>query len=364
MFFRKKPEPKLELTFKERVERFWRDFSEVSDRFLATINDGRCADLESETSSLVRAMMNSEGWVYGPGLLPGSHSLTITAEGSAYGRRLTQYWVDQAPQLKGWNFHPSRQPHADIHKASIVIAGESYKPLQFWLTPDIDEDRELINLKIWSPAFLSLSEKARWQPLFLLLDEALGEDLVTFRLGGIEIREDGLAESMPLSELRAFVEETERRRGWSPLGVEKMSAYEFENPSNQYPRADIIAGHTSQRRLWRDYLAGDGEMNDPLEGTGATYYFLRIPTESLPDRSLTAERFRLEELFEAELKTSADGLCIGGGGGHQYGYIDFLLFDGKRSIDRVLGILRSDGVIKEATLHRFAGKPAAVVAKL
>ncbi|MDB6078216.1 MAG: Tetratricopeptide repeat protein [Akkermansiaceae bacterium] len=364
MFFRKKIEPKLELTFKERVGLFWRNFSTVSDRLLAAVRERRSEELDAETSSLVFALSPSLAWVYGPGSSSEGRSLTVSSEGCAHRRLLTQYWVDHAPVLAGWDFFPSRQPSEDVSGFRIQIGGEAYTPLQFWITPEVDEENEVVHLVAWSPAFLSLESKDRWQILFLWLDEVLGEDHVSNRLGKIDIRDDALGPSFPLTELKSYIEETEAKQGWKAPGSGQFTGYSFEETSDAFLRADMIAGHTSQRLLWRDYIEGEGKMDDPLAGSGAAYYFLRIPNGSLPDGKQTDERFRLEELLEAELKTSADGLCLGGGGGRKYGYIDFLLFDGPRSVDRVLQILRADGAVKKATLHRFAGDPAKVIASL
>ena len=97
---------KKEVTFKTKVDKFWRWFSKNAARFKDVIDDDRCGDLLDETSKAVNAL-GDFGWCYGPGKEEGRHAFTLTPEGIRDRQYLTQYWISRCPDIPDWclSFH-------------------------------------------------------------------------------------------------------------------------------------------------------------------------------------------------------------------------------------------------------------------
>lgn len=138
--FKRRPKP-ASLTFKARVEAFWDWYAQVADRFYQTIEAKRCTDLTGEVSQKVDELLPGFAWVFGPGENDG-HSFTLSGEGDLHRQLLTQYWVSRAPTLTGWTFYPARQP-GRIDGIRMEIEGQSFDPMEFWLTPTINRKHPL-----------------------------------------------------------------------------------------------------------------------------------------------------------------------------------------------------------------------------
>jgi hypothetical protein len=135
--FKPKPKP-APLTLKERVAEFWKWFSANAERFYATIEDKKCAELQPETTEAMKKWMGDMSWVYGPGENKTGHSLTLTGEGFLPKQFVAEYWASRAPKLKGWTFYSSRQPsEADGwgFKIHLRDSNEDFKPIEFWVIP-------------------------------------------------------------------------------------------------------------------------------------------------------------------------------------------------------------------------------------
>ena len=163
----------IDKTYKTRVSEFWDWFSENAVSFKQVIDQGRCAELVDETSDHVSALAPHLAWVYGPGLQPGRHSLTITGEGVRHQQFLTRYWAESAPEIPDWDFFPARRPSLDAAQYGINIGDHNYTVDKMWLVPVTDEEEQVIHIRVWHPEFSEVPEEARLRVLFLLLDEVL-----------------------------------------------------------------------------------------------------------------------------------------------------------------------------------------------
>ena len=109
-FFKRSQPKKEELTFKNRVQNFWRWYAEVAPRFYQTIEAKDCPSLAGEVSTKVNEMLPGFAWVFGPGANGNGHSFTLSGEGDIHRQLLTMFWRSQAPEISGWTFYHARQP--------------------------------------------------------------------------------------------------------------------------------------------------------------------------------------------------------------------------------------------------------------
>ena len=340
------------VTLKQRVAAFWEWYGSVAERFYEEIENKRCGELQPEVSAKVDVLLPDMGWVFGPGEGGEGHSFTLTPEGNAHKRLVAQYWLRCAPQLPGWTFYGSRQP-SELHRGghSIRIDGKEFGAHEIWLTPQVDADREVVDLMVWHPLFEQIEERLRWTVTFLWLDEALGEDGVSQRIGEIKLGDEKLAGAIPLSELPEFISELERDREWRRIPPHaRYFSYQRKNPARGAGlREDILTGTTRHLKLIQDFPM---ETN-PLGKIGVEYVMVAIPMSLLPDGEQVAARGEVEDALEAALGRERSGEVLGGATGLENAYIDLVLYDAGRSRSLVKSVLAATPYAGDYTIANF-----------
>jgi hypothetical protein len=353
-----KKEPAVEeYTFKRRVEAFWTWYDAQAARFWKVIEEKNCSTLSGEVNEAVDRFLPGFSWVFGPGRSNDEHSFTLTAEGDRHKQFLTSDWLSRAPTIRGWVFYSSRQPSEEIHGSRIVMNGERFDAIEFWVVPSVNEETEHIDLKVWHPKHDKMPEGGQWTILYLFLDELLGETGTENWIGQIEWSEQRLGESMPISELRQFVRDTERARGWEKSATgESYTVYELRESEDRFRRRDIIIGTTCHMTLQNDYFDSKGQMEDPLAGTGADFVYAAFPADFLPAGKESDTRRAFEDALEETFTRAQSGRCLGGAFGRVNAYLDAVIFDGNESIRLMQQALRDAGLPKETEIRYFAGE--------
>jgi hypothetical protein len=326
----------------------------VADRYYAACEGSQCPSLASEVSEKVDELIPGFAWVFGPGSGGKGHSFTLTGEGNIHRQFLAEYWHSQAPVLDGWTFYASRQASEEPFGWGMTIDGRKFDPKEFWLATDLNHEDEKIDITVWHPLFDVLSEKDRWTVLFLMLDEVMGEFGTQNWIGEIAFSDRQLKEAMPITELRSLIQKIEQDQGWKKCSpIEMWSTYEHV-AGNGFPRSDIFVGSARNLKLLDNYWSSMGDMEDPLPNTGADFVFVQFDRARLPKGKEVDERGRFEDAVIAALAAENSGISIGGAMGEQYVYMDFLLFDGRRSLDLLCGALRKEGLPKDTRVEFFA----------
>ncbi len=341
-------------TFNERVASFWSWFQDVAPRFYATIEASRCGDLSDETSAKVDEYLPSFNWVYGPGAGGVGHSFTLTGEGVVHRQLLALQWLARAPKISGWTFYAARQPQP-IKGCAIVVGGVRFETKEIWVTPNLDVEAKCVDLTVWHPLWERIDEKQRGMVTFLFLDGALGEYGTNWWMGDVTYGKDRLADSFPLEELADHVARVVAERGWKkyPPG-ESQTLFRLRERSGAFPRGDTISQSSAVPRLFRDFIQADGDLADPLAGSGADYVYISIETGFFPAGGQVAKRGEIEDALDAALGKISAGRSIGGAMGTERCYVDLLLFDGPRSLDVVCEILRAQQVPAGTMIEYFA----------
>ncbi len=343
-----------ENTFKARVERFWTWFASESERMLSTIDDKRCGDLTDSVSKQVDEFGPGFGWVFGPGENGARHSFTLTGEGVIERQILAQYWQTRAPKLPGWCFFNSRQAATGTPTWKINMGAETFEPAAFWCSVFINEQAEKFNITVWHPLFAKLPKDEHFRILFIVLDELFGEFGTQRWLGEIKITDARLAESMPVVELRDYVQAESARREWKLLPPgECVSLFRFEEASD-FPRGDVLTWQTVVPSLVHELFDTDGKPSALLEGSGAEFVFVTVPIEMLPRGSEVEVRGNIEDALDSALKAAFSGMVAGGSLGPSGGYIDALIFDGRKSVEIIASVMHQLSMPKDAAVFQFA----------
>lgn len=341
-------------TYNESVAAFWKWFEDVAPRFYATIEAGKCASLGKETSTKIDELFSGFAWVYGSGANGKGHSLTLSGEGNIHWQLLALQWLATAPTIEGWTFYAARQP-GSIRGHVIEVHGLRFDPKEIWVTPRIDEQAEKIDLTIWHPSWETLEDRQKYAVTFLFLDEALGEYGTSWWIGEINHGKDQLSRSFPLQELADYVAVQSGEKGWKkfPPG-ERWTLYSIKDVEGDFPRSDIFTLSTAVPQLFTEYMDANGEIPDPLKGSGADYIYISIAKDFFPIGEEVAKRGQIEDALEAALSPIHAGRIVGGAFGSQYGYIDLLVFNGERSLAVIQNTLRAQKVPAGTMIEFFA----------
>jgi hypothetical protein len=350
-----------EATFKTRVDRFWQWFAQVAPRFYKMLEDENDEDVVTETSDKIDELFPGFAWVYGPGEAgPGEpgRSFTLSGEGVLQRQLLALYWASRAPKLDGWTFYASRQPSAPeiIETMRIDFEGNELDPMEFWLTPAIDDEEEKVNLTVWHPLYAGVPEnEARLGAFWVFLDEMLGEYGTSQWIGQVTPSDTQLADAIPLTELCAFIEKLQSEKGWQKfLPGESGVDYEREDPQNRFPRDDVALGYTTLYELIADYYKAEGNLEDPLAGTGADYVFVSIDVHLFPEGQRMETIGAVESALSAALNPEQSGRVLGWAFGPQFACLDLMVFDGQNSIQIVERVLREQNLPAGTAINFFA----------
>ena len=357
LFKRKAPEVPIpaEKTFKTRVDQFWIWYTQVAERFYQKIEDGKCPDLAPEVSAKVNELIPGFAWVFGPGADKKGHSFTLSGEGNPHKQLLVMQWLAKAPQLPGWTFYAARQPSSEPGQGHLRIGDQDFHANAFWLTPAINEERELVDLTVWHPLFPQLDDRTRWTILFLFLDEALGEIGTQNWIGRVEMNDTRLAEAIPLAELPNFIERLHADKEWQKGAPgEFWTTYRLENQRPGEPRGDVFVGGTGIMALINEYHNGDGPLPNPLPDIGADYVYIAFDVGILPKGEEVNARGEIEDALEEALAQADSGRPLGGAMGSEQAYIDLLIFDGAASVAIIRKVLQQMELPAGTSINYFA----------
>lgn len=353
-----------EQTFKRRVAAFWDWFAGEADRFHGHYEGtARVENLTDEVSDQVDELLPGMAWVFGPGGKPGEHSFTLSGEGIAFKQMLARYWLEQAPEIPGWCFHSERVASPDPGHFSLRFGELEFKVMEFWVTPEVDEENECIDLTVWHPLADRIDKGQCQTALFLVLDEILGETGTGHWIGEMEFSRKKLGASMPILELKEFLEATRADRGWKFIHpCDTWTSYGIPaEKRGEKPRLDTIAGTSRGWKMLRTYLDKPDGFTDPFREANAEWVYLSFPSSLLPDGRQVDARGEMEEIIEAALAGERSGIPLGGAIGNRNAYLDFLIFDGERSLALIREAARKAGVPAETRLEfldsRSPGRP-------
>lgn len=319
-------------TFRERVLEFWEWFPTVAESIASTLKGESPSDVVSEFAEDIREKIGGLSWVFGPGKGQGRFSLTVTGEGQKAKQLLSHYWLSQAIEVPGWDFYCARQPApAEILAGlAIDVAGSSVDVETLMVATAIDSENKVVDIKAWHDEFENIEVEGRFQILYLFLDEALGEYGTQTKLGSIEFTSD--PDAKPLVELPGFLDGLWAEKGWEELSpLEIYSGYQSE-PTGGFERSDTFAGYSCVPQVVLGFLNNQGCLEeDPVEGTGAEYLFVRINGGGA-DNQEDPLKYRTAIEEEIARRLTGGGFVVGGATGTENSYIDLVNFDGNRSL--------------------------------
>lgn len=350
--FSKKTPGTPALTLKTRVSEFWDWYSENAEKFYSIVEAKKCGDLQDEVIAAVNRWLPGMAWVFGPGENNEGHSFTLSGEGVLVKQFVAEYWLSCAPKLTGWTFHAARPPCESVKGFKLELDGShSFDTKELWLFPSVNEDNQKIDLTVWHPLFGSISDNSKWTALFLLLDDVLGEHGTQNWIGEIKFASDSLKESMPIWELREFVQTIESTRGWKKhKPTDTYTGYKI-NAQGEHLRGDMLYLTSRLGGTVLDYLENEGPIDHPLPNLGVDFVFVSIGRAVIPEGQEVDFRAKIEDDLIEVLAQNRSGDSLGGGTGTKNCYLDLITYDGDESIKQIQQVLRKHGLPKETSIR-------------
>jgi hypothetical protein len=194
-----------------RLDQFWAWWASAAPRIAAALDAKDNRSFVEELSSRVHAIDPGLAWETGPGLKGSRHHLTVSSEGDAILRVLTQRWVARAPSPDAaWEFYPARQALPYTGSWSLRFDDTGGVELDFkqaLISVTVDMGRERLDVRLYHPNFARLDEGKRKRAAFVMLDNLLGEDDVERWLARIETSNQPLPTGRPVEALISAVGE-------------------------------------------------------------------------------------------------------------------------------------------------------------
>jgi hypothetical protein len=168
------------------IDAFWQWWAEARGPLYDAIATRTLDAWVDPISARVRAIDERLEWELGPGTRS-EHHFCLSGCGDARLRVLTQRWLSRAPEPDDrWEYYPARQPSGRDPKLVLELAGVRLPYWDLRLGMRVDEARRRIDVVVFHPKFTDLPEDKRAMAMFLLLDDALGEDGVERWIGRAE----------------------------------------------------------------------------------------------------------------------------------------------------------------------------------
>ncbi len=210
------------------IEGFWRWWTSAGRAAAeAGIGSGKFGNFTGQMTARVKAMHPDLAWELAPGG-QAEHALIVTAAGAPERRRVAERWYQQAPAAGAvWEYHPARQASPASLAAVLEFHGHTLTLAELRFDLHVDNDRDVIDIVVFHPAFARMPPEARGQVGFLALDWALGEDGVSRWIGAFGTCGTRPAGGVPADGLIETVQALARRAGeprWALLRGERDGA--------------------------------------------------------------------------------------------------------------------------------------------
>jgi hypothetical protein len=187
----------------EAAKRFWERWFELVPVVSAALGDGEPHRVEDELGELVSAMHPDLMFSLEQGHMA-MYALVISGQEDPRLRPYTDAWIAAAPPTDMvWEFHDSVPPVPDPTEVVVNLGDVKLRLGDYRIVAQVDGD--VVDVAVYHPALVELTDRQRQTMTFLPLDVTLGERLAGERLRRVETAQLEPEGTISLLELRSLV---------------------------------------------------------------------------------------------------------------------------------------------------------------
>jgi len=323
----------MQNSFKSKVTKFWESFSEEEGQIREMMdNKAEGETLINFVDSILQIAFHKIYFEMGIND-EGKYELILTPEGDRARLMQLHYWLQHAPDhlWDKWNFYSSKPAHGKPGHA-IRMYGIEINDEDIIIYPEVDDEKNKVNIEVYSPKLIALEENQRYSMFFIYLDQFVGELYTMEYIGYIDfIEEKQDKPSVKISELKPVVDNKIENDGWPRFDnpCEIYSGYRMEPTEDEgwTLREDIFSGYTSCTPLLNDFYGGKSDHFDEAKENGVIFGFLFFENINVPQEDVVNFRGEIEDKIIAEIAPYGIANSLGGATGFHFSYIDFIIFD-------------------------------------
>jgi hypothetical protein len=240
----------------EAIERFWSWWRAQGGQETAqAIAEGDSARMIGLLTGRLHAIDSGRAWELGPGT-ESEHILVVSPEGDPALRGVARRWRRAAPDVdKVWAYADSRPPASDPAGIILTVADTEIDVASALALARVSGAH--LDVAVFHPAFVAMSDQERRLATFLLLDTVLGEVGVETWIGTIDVAAEPPFDPVPLTGLRSVVRELTARftddqgepvwvliQGTSSDGAQVLASAQIPLRPVSAPQFDTYAGLT------------------------------------------------------------------------------------------------------------------------
>lgn len=320
-------------SFKSRVSKFWKSFSDEESQIREMMDN----EVEEETllnfvDSILQIAFTKIYFEMGMSN-DGKYELILTPEGDRVRLMQLHYWLQYAPQhlWEKWNFYSAKPPHGKAG-ATIMMYDIKLEEKDIFIYPEIDKDRNKVNIEIYSPKLMGLDESKRYSMFFVYLDQFIGEVYTMEYIGYIDFVDETLdKKSILISTLKSLIDKAIESNSWPRFDnpYEVYSGYRIDpNEKEGWKlREDIFSGYSSCTPILNEYYSGKSESFDEAKENGVRFGFLFFENVNVPRENVVTFRSGIEDKIISEIAPYGIANSIGGATGFHFSYMDFIIYD-------------------------------------
>jgi len=320
-------------SFKSRVNKFWKSFSEEEYQIREMMdNKAEGETLLNFVDSILQIAFDKIYFEMGINN-EGKYELILTPEGDRAKLMQIHYWLQHAPEdlWQRWNFYSSK-PGKATSGWKMTMYGVDLSSEDIIIYPEIDSDKNKVNIEIYCPKLMTLEENQRYSMFFIFLDQFIGE-LYTMEYVGyidfVESKSDKKATS--IEELQSMIDDNIENNGWPRFDnpCEIYSGYRMEPTENENwtLREDIFSGYTSCTPLLNEYYNGENQHFNEAAENGVRFGFLFFENANVPRENIVNFRGDIEDKIVEQTVPYGIAHSLGGATGFHFSYIDFIIYD-------------------------------------
>ena len=353
----------------QRTTAFWQWFQKNETKLAGFIDAPSSYDGEEIVAAVSEGVsILSENLKFNIG---GDHEFTFAISGNRFLFWVLPYVVAAMPEQyrDKWHFFAgmsgARGHNFGIDMNGIRVDAES---VLVSLVPD--EKEQHASIHFYNPDICSLPENEAYNFFFTFLDILVGETLSLLCINDVELALAPESDMFPLTQLEQRLKETICKNDKVPNPTERYGAYQRRTIENGRltPRADIFIGTGSYLPLVRDYFEQEHAEFDNFADLGVTPVFLTYEYDIDGNADEKARKKALDDRYDIVDRLNAEvfgtfgsgkeiGVTLGGAMGQSRAYIDLLLFDRERFIERARAVLASYPYYFTITEFRYDAQP-------